>query len=82
LRSMTTEADSKNYTETGTVPSLDEHGGRVGIIPAEVDGPWKKRKTFFQTFLLLLLLIVPWTRFENSQTILMDIPNRKFTFLE
>lgn len=76
---MKTETDSKNYTETGSVPSLDEHGGRVGIIPAEVDGIWKKRKTIFQTFLLLLLLIVPWTRFENSQTILLDIPNRKFT---
>ncbi|MBL7670810.1 MAG: cytochrome c oxidase accessory protein CcoG [Bdellovibrionaceae bacterium] len=77
---MATGKDSENYTETGTVPSLDEHGGRVGIIPAEVDGIWSRRKTKVQTFLLLLLLIVPWTRFENSQTILMDIPNRKFTF--
>lgn len=71
---------SEDYYEKGQVPSLDRQGGRVGIHPAEVKGIWKNRKSVFQFLLLLLLLIGPWTQFAGQQTILLDIPSRKFTF--
>lgn len=70
--SMSTQ-DSETYYDKGQVPSLDAQGGRVGIIPAEVQGLWRQRKTVFQFFLLLLLLIGPWTQCQNSQKMIHSI---------
>lgn len=58
---------------------LGTDGARVRIIPAEVTGYWKKRREVVYGFLIVLFLILPWTKINGVQTILLDIPNRKFT---
>lgn len=57
---------------------LDAQGSRSRIIPAEITGYWKQRREFVYGFLIVLFLILPWTRINDEQTILLDIPNRKF----
>jgi len=58
--------------------SLDQYGHRKAMIPAEVYGIWKKRRTFVQAILICIFLILPWTKINGVQTILLDIPARKF----
>ncbi|MBL7542732.1 MAG: cytochrome c oxidase accessory protein CcoG [Bdellovibrionaceae bacterium] len=57
---------------------IDAHGSRFRIIPAEVRGLWKKRRDLVYAFLIILFLVLPWTRINGEQTILLDIPQRKF----
>lgn len=59
---------------------LDEFGQRKAIIPADVSGVWRQRRTIVQSVLILIILIVPWTQINGSQTILIDLVNRQFTF--
>lgn len=57
---------------------LDDHGNKKTIIPAEVTGFWRKRRDVFYALLILFFLILPWTKINGVQTILLDIANRKF----
>jgi cytochrome c oxidase accessory protein FixG len=57
---------------------LDEQGHKKTIIPAEVKGFWRNKRDYFYAILILLFLILPWTKMNNVQTILLDLPNRKF----
>ncbi len=57
---------------------LGTDGTRFRIIPAEIKGFWKKRREVVYGFLIVLFLILPWTKINGVQTILLDIPNRKF----
>ncbi len=59
--------------------SLDDRGGRVRIIPLSVDGIWRKRRDWVQAILILIFLILPWTKINDAQTILLNIPNRQFS---
>lgn len=61
--------------------SLDRHGHKLDIIPAEVRGFFRKRRTLVQYVLIFIFLILPWTQINGNQTILLDIVNRKFSFL-
>nr|BFD60175.1 cytochrome c oxidase accessory protein CcoG [Bdellovibrio sp. CKG001] len=58
--------------------SVDVHGDRINIIPAEVRGFYRKHRTWTQIILLIIFLILPWTTMNGHQTILIDIPNREF----
>lgn len=58
--------------------SLDKWGHRKAMIPAEVFGIWRKRRDISQAILILIFLILPWTQVNGVQTILLDIPLRKF----
>lgn len=74
---------SKNDSNTlGLDPNrlsmIDAHGSRFRIIPAEIRGYWQKYREFVYGFLIILFLILPWTKINGEQTILLDIPNRKF----
>ncbi|OYZ16066.1 MAG: cytochrome c oxidase accessory protein CcoG [Bdellovibrio sp. 28-41-41] len=73
---------SQNSTNLGLDPNrlsmLDKDGSRSRIIPAEVTGYWMKRRNAVYTFLIVLFLFLPWTKINGEQTILLDIPNRKF----
>ncbi len=57
---------------------LGTDGTRFRIIPAEITGFWQKRREVVYAFLIVLFLILPWTKINGVQTILLDIPNRKF----
>ncbi len=58
--------------------SVDEHGDRVGIIPAEVRGFFRRHRTWTQLVLLVVFLGLPWTKVGGHQTILLNIPQREF----
>ncbi|MCK6598616.1 MAG: cytochrome c oxidase accessory protein CcoG [Bdellovibrionaceae bacterium] len=57
---------------------LDDQGHKKVIIPAEVKGFWRNKRDYFYAVLILFFLILPWTKINNTQTILLDLPNRKF----
>lgn len=66
--------------DPGKLTSVDEHGDRLKIIPAEVSGYFKKRRQAVQLVLLALFLVLPWTQINGLQTILLNIPQREFAF--
>ncbi len=61
-------------------PSFDEKGRRIDIFPASVKGKFRTGRNYFYSFLLILFLVVPWTRFSGEQTIHLDLAHRKFIF--
>ena len=60
--------------------TTDEKGHRVYLHPEDVSGKWKTRRTLFYRGLIGLYLILPWIHFQGKQIILLDIPQREFTF--
>lgn len=64
--------------DSGKLTSVDEHGDRLDIIPAEVRGFFRRHRSWTQLVLLAIFLILPWTTFRGYQTILLDIPQREF----
>jgi cytochrome c oxidase accessory protein FixG len=57
---------------------LNEFGDRIAIIPAEVKGFFRRHRDWTQIVLLLIFVILPWIKVRGVQSILLDIPNRKF----
>jgi len=58
--------------------SIDEFGDRAYIIPAEVRGFFHRHRRWTQFVLLLIFLGLPWTQINGEQSILLNIPARKF----
>lgn len=58
--------------------SIDEHGDRTYIIPAEVRGFYHRHRQWTQFVLLAIFLGLPWTTINGEQSILLNIPARKF----
>ncbi|KYG70298.1 cytochrome c oxidase accessory protein CcoG [Bdellovibrio bacteriovorus] len=67
-----------NRLDPGKLTSVDENGDRLYLIPAEVRGFFRKHRTWSQCVLLVIFLLLPWTRINGHQTILIDIPKREF----
>src|SRR5437868_3809464 len=59
--------------------SIDEYGDRIQIIPAEVRGYFRKHRNWTQWILLMLFLVLPWTKLNGQQTLLLDIAARRFS---
>lgn len=66
--------------DPGKLTSVDEYGDRIQIIPAEVKGYFKKRRQVVQLILLVIFLVIPWTKINGLQTIFLNIPEREFAF--
>lgn len=58
--------------------SVDEHGGHINIIPAEVKGFYRRHRNWSQIVLLIIFMVLPWTTMNGHQTIHLDVPNREF----
>lgn len=58
---------------------LDDYGHKNVIIPAEVKGFFRNYRNYFYSFLVLFFLLLPWTEINGVQTVLLDLPNRKFS---
>lgn len=58
--------------------SVDEYGDRIYIIPAEVRGFFRKYRNWTQFVLLVIFLAMPWIYIGGRQSILLDIPDRRF----
>jgi cytochrome c oxidase accessory protein FixG len=61
--------------------STDEKGRRVLLYPADVYGKLRSRKDWFQFFLMLIFLSLPWIKISGAPAILLDIPHRRFSIL-
>ena len=69
-------SESKQDQEGLTM--LNEFGDRIAIIPAEVKGFFRRHRDWTQIVLLLIFVILPWIKVRGVQSILLDIPHRKF----
>lgn len=68
-----------NDLDPGKLTSVDEHGDRLSIIPAEVTGFFRRHRNWVQGCLLVIFLALPWTSIGGRQTILLNIPDREFS---
>jgi cytochrome c oxidase accessory protein FixG len=70
----------KNERDLYKLTSIDEHGGHLHLIPAEVKGFFRKHRIRVQLFLLIIFLLLPWIHHQGRQLILLNIPSREFIF--
>ncbi len=63
------------------ITSLDEFGNRLYIHPAEVFGFFRSRRTWVQNILIIIFLVTPWTKYNDQQTILLNVIDREFVIL-
>lgn len=66
--------------DTERLASLDEFGGKKKIIPAEVRGKYRQRRTIVQVILIFFFLTLPWMKVNGHQALLLDILHREFSF--
>ncbi|MGZ3774361.1 MAG: cytochrome c oxidase accessory protein CcoG [Bdellovibrio sp.] len=69
-----------NSLDPGKLTSVDKNGERIGIIPAEVQGFFRRHRTWTQIVLLFIFLVLPWTSINGTQTIFLNVPDREFAF--
>lgn len=67
-----------NQLDPSKLTSVNEHGDRLTIIPAEVKGFFRKHRNWSQGVLLFIFLALPWTTIRGHQTIHLNIPEREF----
>jgi cytochrome c oxidase accessory protein FixG len=60
--------------------TTDEYGNRLFVIPAIVQGTWAKRKSVVHGLLLCFLLLLPWIKVAGKPAVLLNLPEREFTF--
>ena len=70
----------KDFLAPDRPTSFDEAGHHLKVYPAKVKGFFRRWRNAVYTFLIGLFLVVPWTTFDGHQTILLDLPNRRFQF--
>lgn len=71
--------ETKDFRDS--LSMIDSRGHRLSIIPAEVTGFFKRRKTILHSFLLLIFLALPWIKLGGHQSIHLDVVHREFHFL-
>lgn len=64
--------------DVGKLTSVDKNGDRLYLIPAEVKGFFRKHRTWTQAVLIIIFLILPWTKMNGHQTVLLNIVAREF----
>lgn len=58
--------------------TTDQHGRRVFVYPADVQGKWKTLRSKVQVALILFFLILPWIHVNGKQWFLLDVAHRRF----
>ncbi|MFN3698203.1 MAG: cytochrome c oxidase accessory protein CcoG [Pseudobdellovibrio sp.] len=69
---------AKKQISADILSSIDEHGNRLYLQPAEVKGFYRDWRTKVQVLLMFVFLATPWTTINGMQSILLDIPQREF----
>lgn len=59
--------------------STDEHGKRVMLFPADVQGRYKAWRNVLHSILLAVFLLLPWIKLNGHQALLLDITHRRFS---
>ena len=60
--------------------SIKTDGSRSYIFPAEVRGFFHRYRQVVQAILMLIFLVLPWIEIDGQQAVLMNIPDRHFSF--
>ncbi len=60
------------------VTTIGEGGHRFWLYPASFSGLWLNRRRIVAYLLVLVYFLVPWTKINGHQTILLDVAERKF----
>lgn len=64
--------------DPGKLTSVNAHGDRLYLQPAEVKGFFRKHRNWTQAFLIVLFMVLPWTTWDGHQTVLLNLPEREF----
>ncbi len=64
--------------KTERLSTLNEAGERKFVIPGEVTGPLRRWRNRVYAVLLLVFLVLPWTRINGMQSVWLDVPRRRF----
>jgi cytochrome c oxidase accessory protein FixG len=59
-----------------TVYTINPDGSRNFLHPADVRGPWQRRKNLVYTVLLIVYLGLPWLLIDGRPAVHLDIPGR------
>lgn len=60
--------------------TTDARGSRIWLYPSNVKGRFRNLRTLVSGLLLAVFLGLPWLKISGEQSILLDIPHRRFTF--
>jgi cytochrome c oxidase accessory protein FixG len=60
--------------------SFDESGHHVDLTAEYAQGRFRRRRDWVYLALVIVFLVIPWTKFQGHQTIMLDIPGRRFAF--
>lgn len=69
---------AKKQISADILSSIDEHGNRLYLQPAEVQGFFRDWRTKVQILLMFVFLVTPWTTINGMQSILLNVPQREF----
>ena len=58
--------------------TIDEKGRRKWVYPASVSGPFRKWRRGLGYFVILIYFVMPWIKIGGMQSILLQIPERRF----
>jgi cytochrome c oxidase accessory protein FixG len=71
-------AEGQDYRDT--LYTIDSQGNRNWVYPQPVAGRFYRARKIVMRTLMVLLFVLPWTRWDRQQSVLLDIAHRKFTF--
>ena len=73
-------SNSNHQGQIGRPGSMSETGERIFQYPAAVKGFFRTWRTRVYLILIAVFLILPWVKVGGYQSILINIPERKFAF--
>ncbi len=62
-----------------SVTTTSAAGKRIPVFPAEVRGPWNRRRQWVQWALIALYLFIPWIKIDGHPLVLLDVEHRRFS---
>jgi cytochrome c oxidase accessory protein FixG len=63
-----------------SIQKLPEDGFRINQFPMEAHGFFRKQRDLSQWALIALFIILPWIKINGLPAILINLPDRRFTF--
>ncbi|MBC8555724.1 MAG: cytochrome c oxidase accessory protein CcoG, partial [Candidatus Brocadiales bacterium] len=63
-----------------SVQKMPEDGFRINQFPMAAHGFFRKQRNLSQWVLISIFIILPWIKINGLPTILINLPDRRFTF--
>lgn len=78
---MSSKSKSRELPEN-RLATTDEQGRRVYLYPDDIkEGYFRNLRVKLRAFLVIFFLVLPWININGHQSILLDIPHRRFAIL-